>query len=248
MSGDNPSPRTRRKSDGAAGENADLRSPAKYAPDSHRMLPSSPDAEQGVLSSFLLSPLAVGGFCAEAGATAKSFHIPAHALIFATLLEMWDAQKPIDAITVTETLRGRNQLDQVGGPAFLTQLNGFLPTAANAEYYLDIVLQKHSLREIIRVCTEFAFRSYEEQENVSGLLDEAETNIFKIAQERFKAKTVGMKDHVMSAISSIQELYERRGSITGLPTGLAELDKMTDGLHAAEMIVIAARPSMGKTA
>lgn len=212
------------------------------------MLPASPDAEQGVLSSFLLAPLEVGGMCAENGLAASHFHIPAHALIFATLIEMWDAQKPIDPITLTELIRGRNQLDQVGGPAFLTQLFGFLPTAANAGYYLDIVQEKSTLREIIRVGTEFASRSYEEQDNVSGLLDEAEARICRIAQDRFKAKAIGMKEHVMAAISSIQDLYERRGSITGLATGLSDFDKMTDGLHASEMIVIAARPSMGKTA
>ncbi len=161
---------------------------------------------------------------------------------------MWDAQKPIDIITLTEALRGRNQLDQVGGPAFITQLFTFLPTAANAGYYLEIVEEKHTLREIIRVCTEYASRSYEEQDNVAGLLDDVEGRIFEIAQERFKAKSIGMKEHVMAAISSIQDLYERRGGITGLATGFTDFDKMTDGLHGSEMIVIAARPSMGKTA
>ena len=212
------------------------------------MLPASADAEQGVLSSFLLAPREVGGLCAEKGLKAEDFHVPAHALLYGLLLEMWDGQKPIDIITVTELLRSRNQLDQVGGPAFVTQLFTFLPTAANAGYYLEIVQEKRTLREIIRVCTEYASRSYEEQENVAGLLDDVEGNILKIAQERFKAKTLGMKEHVMSAISSIQDLYERRGGITGLASGLADLDKMTDGLHGSEMIVIAARPSMGKTA
>ncbi len=235
--------------DAASGKGkGDLRSGAVHTPDSHRMLPASADAEQGVLSSFLLAPREVGGLCAEKGLKAEDFHVPAHALLYGLLLEMWDGQKPIDIITVTELLRSRNQLDQVGGPAFVTQLFTFLPTAANAGYYLEIVQEKRTLREIIRVCTEYASRSYEEQENVAGLLDDVEGNILKIAQERFKAKTLGMKEHVMSAISSIQDLYERRGGITGLASGLADLDKMTDGLHGSEMIVIAARPSMGKTA
>ncbi len=229
-------------------KNGDLRAPAKHAPDVHRMLPANADAEQGVLSSLLLAPREVGGLCAEKGVKSTEFHVPAHGVLYETLLEMWDQGKPIDLITLTDALRRKSQLDQVGGPAFVAQLFTFLPTAANAAYYLEIVQEKHTLREIIRVCTEFAARSYDEQENVAGLLDEVEGKIFEIAQERFKTKSVGMKDHVMSAISSIQDLYERRGGITGLATGLADLDKMTDGLHAAEMIVIAARPSMGKTA
>ncbi len=251
MSNENSTGRSRRKGDGANGHGGkgDLRAPAQqHSPEVHRMLPASADAEQGVLSSFLLAPREVGGLCAEKGLKAEDFHVPAHAVVYGTLIEMWDGSKPIDPVTLTELLRGRGQLEQIGGPAFLTQLFGFLPTAANASYYLEIVQEKHTLRQIIRTCTEFASRSYEEQDNVAGLLDEAEGRILTIAQERFRAKSVGMKEHVMSAISSIQDLYERRGGITGLPTGLANLDQMTDGLHAAEMIVIAARPSMGKTA
>jgi len=247
MPAETPKFNQQKKGDGTSSGKGDFRA-NQHAPESHRMLPASPDAEQGVLSSFMLAPREVGGLCAEKGLKADDFHVPAHALIYATLLEMWDTNKPIDQITVIELMRSRSQLDQVGGAAFIVQLFGFLPTAANAGYYVEIVQEKHTLREIIRSCTEYASRSYEEQENVAGLLDEVEAKICAIAQERFKSKSVGMKEHVMAAISSIQDLYERRGGITGLPTGLADLDKMTDGLHAAEMIVIAARPSMGKTA
>lgn len=163
-------------------------------------------------------------------------------------MEMWDAGKPIDIITVTQILRDRNQLDQAGGAALVTELFTFLPTATNAGYYVGILVEKFTLREIIKVCTEYASRCYEEQDDVPNLLDSVEQNILRIAQARFDGKTANMKDQVMQAIHAIEELYDRRGAITGLPTGLAELDKMTDGLHKAEMIVIAARPSMGKTA
>ena len=178
----------------------------------------------------------------------EHFHIPAHATIYEVLLELWNANKPIDFITLTQVLRDRNLLDGVGGAAFVTNLFTFLPTAANAAYYIEIVQEKYTLRQIITTCTEYAARSYEEQESVPTLLDEVEQHIFEIAKDRFKAKIQSMKDQVMDAIESIEQLYERRGSITGLPTGFGELDKMTDGLHGAEMFVIAARPSMGKTA
>ncbi|MGA3171809.1 MAG: replicative DNA helicase [Chthoniobacteraceae bacterium] len=227
---------------------SDLRGKVTYLPDTHRLLPQSPDAEQGVLCSFLLNPREVGGLCVERGITAESFHIPAHAGIFAVLLELWNAARPIDFITLTQVLRDRSQLDQVGGAAFVTDLFTFIPTAANAAYYIDILQEKWILRQVITTCTEYAARSYDEQDNVPNLLDEVEQHINRIARERFQAKSLSMKDQVMEAIESIEKLYERRGSITGLPTGFSELDKMTDGLHGAEMFVIAARPSMGKTA
>ncbi len=232
------------------GENpgGDLHQKVSYLPDIHRLLPQAPDAERGVLSSFLLAPREIGGLCAEKQIKPEHFHLPAHAQIYAVLLELWDANKPVDFITLTQLLRDRGQLDQVGGAAAITELFTFLPTAANASYYIEILEEKFTLREIIKVCTEYAARSYDEQDDVPNLLNDVEAKIFAIAQDRFKDKTASMKDQVMQAIHAIEELYDRRGAITGLATGLAELDKMLDGLHRAEMIIIAARPSMGKTA
>ena len=230
------------------GEASDLRQPAHYRPDVHRLLPQSPDAEKGVLCSFLLMPREIGGLCAEKQITPEHFHIPSHGELYKVLLELWDAGKPIDFIILTELLRDRQRLDQVGGAAYVTELFTFLPTSANVGYYLEIVQEKHTLREIIKVCTEYAARSYDEQDNVPNLLDNVEGKIFAIAQDRFKDKTASMKEQVMQAIHDIEALYERRGQISGLETGLAEFDRMTDGLHGSEMIVIAARPSMGKTA
>jgi replicative DNA helicase len=252
MPTDAPPKNRSKKGDGQNGHpqngQGDLRSKAMVAPDPHRMLPASSDAEQGVLCSFLLDPREVGAKCAEKKIMPECFHVPAHGSIYEVLREMWDANKPIDIVTLTQTLHDRNQLELCGGGAFISQLFTFLPTAANAEYYLEIVQEKHTLREMIRVCTEYASRSYSEQDNVTGLLDEAEAGILRIAESRFQGAEFAMKDQVMAAITSIQKLYERRGAITGLPTGIPDLDKMTDGLHEAEMIVIAARPSMGKTA
>jgi len=226
----------------------DLRGKVTYLPDIHRLLPQSPDAEQGVLCSFLLNPREVGGLCVERGVTAECFHIPAHAGIFAVLIELWNAAKPIDFITLTQVLRDRNQLDQVGGAPFVTELFTFIPTAANAAYYIDILQEKWTLRRVITTCTEYAARSYDEQDNVPSLLDEVEQQINSIARERFQARTFSMKEQVFEAIEAIEKLYERKGSISGIATGFADLDKLTDGLHGGEMFVIAARPSMGKTA
>jgi replicative DNA helicase len=212
------------------------------------LLPQDADAEQGVLSSILLAPKEIAGHCVEKGIRKDHFHIPAHSSIYEVLLEMYDQRQPIDIITLTAILRDRKLLDQVGGPAFITDLFTFLPTAANATYYLDILEEKYTLREIIRVCTEYAARCYDEQGEVTTLLDEVETRVLAISEERYKDKTASMKEQVMAAIHAIEELYANRGGLTGLSTGFASLDKMTDGLHRAEMFVIAARPSMGKTA
>ena len=240
------SPRQERKPGKETG--ADLKSKVTYLPDVHRLLPQAPDAEQGVLSSFLLAPKEVGALCAEKLIKPQHFHIPAHAEVYGTLIELWDKNAPIDFITIAQLLRDRNKLDAVGGAAFVSSLFTFLPTAANAKYYLEIVQEKYVLREIIRVCTEYAARSYDEQDEVPMLLDKVEQEIFEIAKDRFKDKAASMKDMVMKAIGDIQQLYERRGKITGLETGFKVFDEMTDGLHGSEMIVIAARPSMGKTA
>ncbi len=219
-----------------------------YEPDTHRMLPQSQDAELGLLGSVLLSPRDVMGECVEQKITPEHFHAPANGIIYGILRELYDTNKPIDFILLTQLLRDRALLDQVGGAAFVTHLFTFVPTAANAAYYLEILKEKYTLRQIITTCTGMAASAYEEQENVDTFLDQVETKIFQITESRVSDKTFKMKDAVFSAIESIEKLYERKGEVSGLPTGFTDLDKMTDGLHAGEMIVIAARPSMGKTA
>ncbi len=176
------------------------------------------------------------------------FYIPAHQTIYTVLVDLWNAGQGIDLITFTQVLRDRNLLDTVGGASFVTSLFTFVPTAANVGYYLEIVRDKYILREIISACTEGARRSYEEQDEVDNLLDEVEQKIFAVGEDRFKDTALSMKDQVMDAIEAIEKLYEQHGGITGLATGFNEFDRMTSGLHPAEMIVIAARPSMGKTA
>ncbi len=196
---------------------------------------------------MLISPREVIAECVEK-ITADYFYIPAHQTIFDTMVELWNAGQGIDLITFTQVLRDRNLLDAVGGPAFVTSLFTFVPTSANVGYYLEIVRDKYILRQIILAATESVRRAYEEQDEVNLLLDEVEQKIMAVGEDRFKGEMPSMKDQVMEAIESIEKLYERQGGITGISTGFTELDRMTNGLHDAEMVVIAARPSMGKTA
>ncbi|HKP04852.1 MAG TPA: replicative DNA helicase [Chthoniobacterales bacterium] len=215
--------------------------------DIHRTLPHSVEAEQGVLGSMLISPREIIAECVEK-INEDYFYDPAHQTIYTVLVELWNAGQGIDLITFTQVLRDQNLLETVGGAAAVTSLFTFVPTAANVTYYLEIVRDKYILRQIIAACTESVRRSFEEQDEVHNLLDEVEQKIFSVGEDRFKGQMLTMKDQVMEAIEAIEQLYERRGGITGISTGFAELDRMTNGLHEAEMIVIAARPSMGKTA
>ena len=178
----------------------DLKGKKSYSPDPHRLLPQSPDAEKGVLSSFLIAPRDIGGLCAEKQITKEHFFIPSHAIIYEQLLGMWDRNEPIDFITLTQVLKDKGQLDQCGGAAFVTELFTFLPTAANAPYYVEIVQEKFTLREIIKVCTEFAGRSYDEQDDVPNLLDKVESEVFRIAQDRFKDRVATMKQLVVQEL------------------------------------------------
>ena len=215
--------------------------------DIHRTLPHSIEAEQGVLGSMLISPREIIAECVEK-INEEYFYVPAHQTIYVVLVELWNGGQGIDLITFTQVLRDRNLLETVGGASAVTGLFTFVPTAANVTYYLEIVRDKYILRQIIAACTESVRRSFEEQDEVHNLLDEVEQKIFSVGEDRFKGQVLTMKDQVMEAIEAIEHLYERRGGITGISTGFAELDRMTNGLHESEMIVIAARPSMGKTA
>jgi len=215
--------------------------------DIHRTLPHSVEAEQGVLGSMLISPREIIAECVEK-INEEYFYVPAHQTVYAALVDLWNANQAIDLITFTQVLRDRNVLETVGGAAFVTSLFTFVPTAANVTYYLEIVRDKYILRQIIAACTEGVRRSFEEQGEVDNLLDEVEKKIFTVGEFRFKDQMLDMRAQVMEAIESIEKLYEHKGGITGLATGFAEFDRMTSGLHPSEMIVIAARPSMGKTA
>ncbi len=196
---------------------------------------------------MLISPRDIIAECVEK-INEEYFYIPAHQIIYSALVELWTAGQGIDLITFTQVLRDRNTLDAVGGAAAITNLFTFVPTAANVTYYLEIVRDKFILRQIIAACTESVRRSFEEQDEVTNLLDEVEKKIFAVGEDRFKGQMPSMREQVMEAIESIEALYANRGSITGISTGFKILDEMTSGLHPAEMIVIAARPSMGKTA
>lgn len=209
-------------------------------------MPQSLDAEKALLGSALLSAELVLDICSERGAGPELFYFPAHASIFNALLRMRVAKRPIDLVTVTQFLTDSGELDACGGAAALADLYSFVPTAANAAYYLDVLLEKWTQREIITVCTGYAARAYEE----SGpeLLNEVERGVLEIGKDRSGTGFRSIKQLTSSAIDEIELAFRNRGGLRGISTGLRGLDHMTNGLQAGDMIVIAARPSMGKTA
>ncbi len=214
-------------------------------PEIHRTLPHSIEAEQGVLGSMMMDPRDVIGRCVEV-ITEDYFYIPAHQTIYKVMVELWRESKIGDLVTFTQVLRDRNLLESVGGAAFITSLYRFVPTSANIDYYLDILKDKFISRQLIAFGTEVVRRGFEEQDEVDKLLAEVEGKALMVRP--IETGTLhSIHDDVMNAIEALEKLYENKGSITGLPTGFHDLDRMTSGLQPQELTVIAGRPSMGKT-
>ncbi len=219
---------------------------AALVPD--RLPPHSLEAEQGVLGCILLDPPHCLGECIEkCKSGAEVFYDLKHQVIYEALIAMSTKGHAIDLITLQQHLKDNKQLEAVGGIPYLMSLADAVPSPANLKYYLEIVLDKHILRRIIRVSSEVVSDSYEFEGEVDRLLDEVETKILRLSEERVEGSSVAMKDLVHKAINTIEDFYKREGQTTGVSTGFPDFDKMTTGLHEGEMIVIAARPSMGKT-
>jgi replicative DNA helicase len=221
---------------------------AAVAPRQDRLPPHSPDAEQGVLGCVLLSPNDCMGECLEKLKSGDEvFYDLRHQTIFSTLAEMYDQRAAIDLITLQQRLKDKQLLEQVGGIAYLSSLPDTVPSAANLSYYLAIVQEKFLLRKMIRVCTEVVGRVYDYEGEVDALMDEVERDILRLSESRVQSHDSTIKELVKKAINTIEEFHQRQGMLTGVGTGFQDLDKMTSGLHGGEMIVIAARPSVGKT-
>jgi len=214
-----------------------------------RLPPHSVEAEQGVLGCALLSPNVCMGECIEKlkdGGT-DVFYDLRHQTIYEMLAAMYDQRQEIDIITLQQKLKDKGLLDQIGGISYLSQLQDAVPSAANLSYYLEIIREKFLLRRMIAVCTEATSKVYEFEGEVDALLDEVERDVLQIAESRAQVGALTTKELVGRAVVTIENFFNRKGTLTGLATGYADLDRMTDGLHGSEMIVIAARPSMGKT-
>jgi replicative DNA helicase len=221
---------------------------SELAPKIDRLPPHSIEAEQGVLGCLLLSPNDCIGECVEKMKPgAEVFYDLRHRTLYAELVEMFDAKHAVDLVTVAQRLKDKQQLDGVGGLGYLSALPDMVPSAANMEYYVNIVWEKYLLRKMLHTCTDICSRVYEYEGELDMLLDEAERDILKISESRVEGQSMTMKELVNKAITKIEEFHQNQGQLTGLGTGLLDFDRMTTGLHEGDMVVIAARPSVGKT-
>jgi replicative DNA helicase len=211
----------------------------------HRLPPQNLEAEMSVLGGALLENEAINR--ALEVLRPEDFYRESHRKIFSALITLSNRNEPADLVTLTTALKEEGAIEEVGGSSYLSTLVDYVPTAANIGYYCKLVKEKAIARELIKVATEIAGRGYEGGE-VEASLDWAESEIFKIADMKSRPSFYATKDIVKDTIKTIEKLYDRKEQITGVPTGFNDLDNMTSGLQGGDLVIIAGRPSMGKTA
>ncbi|MBF8982311.1 replicative DNA helicase [Lutibacter sp. B2] len=208
--------------------------------------PHNIDAEQSVLGAMILDKDAI----INAGEliNKEDFYKEANQEVFDAIIHLYKRDEPVDLVTLSEELTQRKTLDLIGGITYLTSLSSAVPTTTNIKYYAKIVEEKSILRKLIRASSEILEKGYSAEEEISNILDLAEKSIFDISQKRSQEGFSPIKDILMDSFNKIEELYQSEGGITGLTTGFADVDKKTSGLQKSDLILVAARPSMGKTA
>lgn len=211
-----------------------------------RLPPQSLEAEVSVLGGVLLENDALNRVLEII--REDDFYREAHRKIFSAILDLYERNEPADLITLSETLKKREALEGVGGIEYLNSLVNSVPTAANITYYAKILKEKSILRKLINRATEIINLGYSASGDVDEFIDRAERSIFEISEDRIRPSFYHLKDIIKSSFKTIEKLYEKRQLITGVPTGFHKLDELTSGLQPAELIIIAGRPSMGKTA
>ncbi|GAB4071978.1 replicative DNA helicase [Barrientosiimonas marina] len=211
-----------------------------------RTPPHNIEAEQAVLGAIFLEPSALSS--AAERLLPEDFYRAAHQRIFETMLNLMDKGEPIDVVTVTSSLTNASKLDEVGGVAYLSDLAGSVPTAANIVYYSQIVEEKAILRRLIRTATDIVSSGFSSDSNVEDVLNEAEKNILEVSGRKNTESFKVIKDVLIDVYDNIEQLHHHDGDVTGVPTGYRDLDQITSGFQRNDLIIIAARPSVGKTA
>ncbi len=211
-----------------------------------RVPPQDTEAERSVLGAMLLDPTALNEIASLL--EPEDFYRPTHGYVFEAILALFERNEPIDEVTIRAQLATDGKLEAVGGSAFLAGLTDSVPTAANIVYYATIVRNHSVARRLINAATEIAGNVYEGGAAIEILLDEAETKIFEVTSARDNRSFAPIKEVVKDAFKLIEKRYEKKQAITGVPTGFADFDKMTAGLQPSDLIILAGRPSMGKTA
>jgi len=212
----------------------------------HRIPPQNLEAEQSILGGILLDNQGINAVLELL--SVRDFYSESHRRIFEAILNLSDRSDPIDLITLSSILKDQKQLDKVGGAAYLAGLVDNVPSAANIAYYAKIVKEKAILRGLISTATEILAKTYDAGADVDTVLDEAEHAIFEISENKIRPAFFPIKDIIKDSFRTIEDLYARKELVTGVPTGFDKVDDLTSGLQNADLIIIAGRPSMGKTA
>ncbi|MDI6754283.1 MAG: replicative DNA helicase [Thermodesulfobacteriota bacterium] len=211
-----------------------------------RLPPQSLEAEVSVLGGVLLENEALNRVLEVV--REGDFYRESHRKIFSAMVNLYERNEPADLITLSETLKKKDALEEIGGLEYLNFLANSVPTAANIAYYAKIIKEKSILRKLINRATEIVSLGYSNSSDVDEFLDQAERLIFEISEDRVRPSFYPIKDIIKSSFKTIERLYEKHQLITGVPTGFTKLDELTSGLQPSDLIIVAGRPSMGKTA
>ena len=211
----------------------------------HRVPPQNIEAEEAVIGSMLIEQSAV--IMALEMLSPDDFYKENHRIIFKAMAEIANRMEPVDLVTVSDALRAQGDLERIGGAAELARLANFVPTAANVEYYARIVSEKATLRRLIGTATQIAAAAYDSQYDVDEILDMAEESIFRVSRGRSQQGYVQLKDVLVETMEKLEYLASNRGDVIGLSSGLSDLDALTLGFQPSDLIILAARPSVGKT-
>jgi replicative DNA helicase len=211
-----------------------------------RVPPQAVDVEEAILGAMFLDESAVARVVELLDETC--FYKEAHRIVFSAMMRLYERAEPVDLITVIEELKRSSQLDRIGGSFYLTGLAQKVPSASNVAHYAKIVLDKSRLRKLINVGSQIVTLAFQETEDVDQLIDQVEQSVFQIGQDKSQQGFQDLKKHLITAFEQIESYHERPGGVTGIAAGFRPLDMMTSGFQKSDLIIVAGRPSMGKTA
>ncbi len=211
-----------------------------------KLPPQNLEAERCVLGAMLLEKETIPKVL-QALPALDSFYSETHRLIYKEMVSLSNKNKPVDIVTLKEEFRKKNKLKDIGGAVYLADLVNSVPTTANVDYYAQIVREKYILRDLLRAVAAITSLSYDSSQDVDGILDKAQSFIFDITRKRIKTPVVHIREILPDTFEHIEALYEKKEHITGIPTGFDQFDRLTSGLQLSDLVIIAGRPSMGKT-
>jgi len=212
----------------------------------NKQVPQNTEAEASLLGAILIDADAIVKI-ADA-ISADDFYDQRHARIYEAVAKLYEKHSPIDVLTLSDQLKNNGYLDMIGGPAYLTELTNFVPTAAHAEQYADIVAQKALRRRLISASQEMASLGFDETKSLNELIEESETRLFQVSQQHVKQDIISLEAILAESFERLDDLHKDKQKIRGVPTGYKDLDNMLAGLQRSDLFILAARPSMGKTA